>query len=115
MINGIVLLFMMKRYRYDMNKRSQMLGGKNWILPKERKRKCKPVLLRLSLAGNLENRLCPFMRLNGGSVAMDSADDYIGIITTMLLRCSNIFYKLPMKLLTISKKSIPLPLSEPQS
>jgi hypothetical protein len=33
-----------------MNGRSQMLGGKNWILLKE---KCEPVLLRLSLAGNL--------------------------------------------------------------
>ena len=34
--------------RYDMNGRSQMQGGKN---------KCKPVLLRLSLAGNLEKPL----------------------------------------------------------
>ncbi len=33
----------------------------------------------------------------------------------MLLRSSSNFYKLPMKFLTISKKSIPLPLSEPQS
>jgi hypothetical protein len=32
-----------------MNERSQIQGGKSWILPKE----IKPVLLRLSLAGNL--------------------------------------------------------------
>jgi hypothetical protein len=30
--------------------------------------KCKPVLLRLSLAGNLEKPLCPSMGPNGGSV-----------------------------------------------
>jgi hypothetical protein len=35
-----------------MNGKSQMQGGKNWILPK--KDKCKLVLLRLLLAGNLE-------------------------------------------------------------
>ncbi len=39
--------------RYDMNGRSQMQGGKNWILGK----RCKPVLLGLSLAGNLEKPL----------------------------------------------------------
>jgi|LakMenEpi03Aug12_release.lakeMendotaPanAssembly.Ray.scaffolds.fasta_scaffold710082_1 hypothetical protein len=39
-----------------MNGRSQIQGGKTWILPKEIN---KPVLLRLSLAGNLENmHLC---------------------------------------------------------
>jgi hypothetical protein len=38
--------------RYDMNGRSQMQGGKNGILPKEI-----PILLRLSLAGNLEKPL----------------------------------------------------------
>jgi hypothetical protein len=58
--------------RYDMNGRSQMQGVKNWILPKEIK--CKPVLLKLSLAGNLKKKtiisLC--MGPNGGSVAMDS-------------------------------------------
>ena len=37
-----------------------MQGGKNWILPKEIK--CKPVLQRLSLAGNLEK---PLMSLYG--------------------------------------------------
>jgi hypothetical protein len=42
--------------RYDMNGRSQMQGGKNWILA-ERDIKCKQVLLRLSLAGNLEKHL----------------------------------------------------------
>jgi hypothetical protein len=35
-----------------MNGRSQIQGGKNWILPKEIN-----VLLRLSLAGNLEKPL----------------------------------------------------------
>jgi hypothetical protein len=34
--------------------------------------KCKPVLLRLSLDGKLENHLCPSMGPNGRSVAMDS-------------------------------------------
>jgi hypothetical protein len=43
-----------------MNRRSQMQGGKNWILSKEIK--CKPVLLRLSLAGNMEK---PLMSLYG--------------------------------------------------
>ncbi len=37
-------------------------------MPKE---KFKPVLLRLSLAGNLENHLCPSMGPNKGSVAME--------------------------------------------
>jgi hypothetical protein len=37
-----------------------MQGGKNWILPKEIK--AQPVLLRLSLAENLEK---PFMSLYG--------------------------------------------------
>ncbi len=36
----------------DMNGRFQMQGGKNWILPKY-VGQCKPVLLGLSLAGNL--------------------------------------------------------------
>jgi hypothetical protein len=36
------------------------------------KDKCKPVLLRLSLVGNLENHLCPSMGPNGESAAMDS-------------------------------------------
>ncbi len=37
--------------------------------------KCKPVLLRLSLAGNLDH-LCPSMGPNGGSVDMDSAHSF---------------------------------------
>jgi hypothetical protein len=49
-----------------------MQGGKNWILPK--RDKCKPVFLRLSLAGYLEK---PLMSLIGTEwkerrVAMDS-------------------------------------------
>jgi hypothetical protein len=36
--------------RYDMNRRSQMQGGKNWILQKL-------VLLMLSLVGNLEKQV----------------------------------------------------------
>jgi hypothetical protein len=43
-----------------MNGRSQMQGGKNWIFAE--RDKCKPVLLRLSLAGNLEK---PLMSLYG--------------------------------------------------
>jgi hypothetical protein len=51
---------------------SQIQGGKNWILPKERY--AKPILLRLLLTGNLVK---PLMSLygtewRGGSVAMDS-------------------------------------------
>ncbi len=40
--------------RYDMNERSQMQGEKLDIVEKD---KCKPVYLRLSLAGNLEKQL----------------------------------------------------------
>jgi hypothetical protein len=55
-----------------MKGRFQMQGGKNWILPKERD-ECKPVLLGLSLAGNLvKPHLFPSMGLNAGSVAMGS-------------------------------------------
>ncbi len=36
-----------------MNGRFQMQGGKNWILPKYEIDQIKPVLLGLSLAGNL--------------------------------------------------------------
>jgi hypothetical protein len=43
-----------------MNGRFQMQGGKNWILPK--KINAKPVLLGLSLAGNLVK---PLMSLYG--------------------------------------------------
>jgi hypothetical protein len=53
-----------------MNGRSQIWGGKNGIFAE--RDNCKPVLLRLSLAGNLEKHLCPSMGPNGGSVAMDS-------------------------------------------
>jgi hypothetical protein len=42
--------------RYDMNGIFQMQGGKNWILPKYVDQ-CKPVLLGLSLAGNLVKQL----------------------------------------------------------
>ncbi len=41
--------------RYDMNVRSQMQGGKNWIM--RPRYHCKPALLRLSLAGNLKKPL----------------------------------------------------------
>jgi hypothetical protein len=41
--------------RYGMNGRSQMQGGKIWIFAI--RYKCKPVLLRLSLAGNLKKTL----------------------------------------------------------
>jgi hypothetical protein len=46
--------------RHNMNGRSQMQGGKNRICRK--RDECKPVLLRLSLAGNLEK---PLMSLYG--------------------------------------------------
>jgi hypothetical protein len=55
MINYITAVFFLMR-RYVMNGRSQMQGGKNWILPKEIG-KWKPVHLRLSLAGYLEKPL----------------------------------------------------------
>jgi hypothetical protein len=60
--------------RYDMNGRFQMQEGKNWILPKIDQ--CKPVLLGLSLAGNLVK---PLLSLYGtewrerGSGLMGSA------------------------------------------
>jgi hypothetical protein len=44
--------------RYAMNGRSQMQGGKNCMDFPERYQ-CKPVLLRLSLVGNLEKPLFP--------------------------------------------------------
>jgi hypothetical protein len=56
--------------RHDMNGRSQIWGGKKGIFAE--RDKCKPVLLRRSLAGNLGNHLCPSKGPNGGSVAMDS-------------------------------------------
>jgi hypothetical protein len=46
-----------------------MQGGKNWITERD---KCKPVLLRLSLAGNLEKTLMSHyvtMGPNEGSLA----------------------------------------------
>jgi hypothetical protein len=43
-----------------MNGRSKMQGGKNWILPKEIN--ANRIVLRLSLAGNLEN---PVLSLYG--------------------------------------------------
>jgi hypothetical protein len=54
-----------------MNGRYQMQRGAYKLDFAERD-KSKPVLLRLSLAGNLEKPLCPCMGPNGGSVAMDS-------------------------------------------
>jgi hypothetical protein len=53
--------------RYDMNGIFQMQGGKK--LDFAEIDQCKPVLLGLSLAGNLVE---PSMGPNGGSVAMDS-------------------------------------------
>jgi hypothetical protein len=53
-----------------MNERSQIKGGKNGIFAE--RDKCKPVLLRLSLAGNLEKPLMSLNGPNGGSVAKDS-------------------------------------------
>jgi hypothetical protein len=54
-----------------MNGRCQMQRGKK--LDFAEKDKCKPVLLRLSLAGNLENHLCPSIGPNGECVAMNLA------------------------------------------
>jgi hypothetical protein len=53
-----------------MNGRSQMQGGKKLDIAE--RDKCKPVLLKLSLAGNLEkqNHLGPSMGPNGRNVAM---------------------------------------------
>jgi hypothetical protein len=65
-----------------MNGRSQIWGGKNGIFAE--RDKCKPVLLRLSLAGNLENHSCTSMGPNGGRVAMDSglSRPTIGLLRT---------------------------------
>jgi hypothetical protein len=48
--------------RYDMNRSSQVKEGKSWILPKEIN--ANRILLRLSLAGNLEKNH-PLMSLYG--------------------------------------------------
>jgi hypothetical protein len=53
-----------------MNGRFQMQGIKK--LDFVDRDKCTPVLLRFSLAGNLEKHLCPSMGPNSGSVAADS-------------------------------------------
>jgi hypothetical protein len=55
-----------------MNERSQMLGGKNWILPKDMNAYRFFRVPRFSLAGNWKNHLCPSIGPNGGSVATDS-------------------------------------------
>ncbi len=56
--------------RYDMNERSQMQGGKNWILPK--KTNANRFLWDSHWLEIWKNLLCPSMGPNGGSVAMDS-------------------------------------------
>jgi hypothetical protein len=53
--------------RYDMNIRFQMQREVKTGFAE--RVQCKLVLLRLSLAGNLEKPLCPSMGPNGGSVA----------------------------------------------
>ncbi len=56
-------LIVLIRRRYDMNGRSQRQGGKNLIFPQ--RDNCKAVLLRLSLAGNLEKNLLCYVPLWG--------------------------------------------------
>ncbi len=69
----------LRHLREHYNKAGSKLfrGGTTWTedlrLDFAERDKCKPVLLRLSLAGNLEKPLmCPSMGPNGGSVAIDS-------------------------------------------
>ncbi len=58
--------------RYDMNGRSQMQGGKNWILPREIN--ANRFFLDSHWLEIWKNHLCPCMGPYGGSVAMDSAE-----------------------------------------
>jgi hypothetical protein len=63
-----------------MNGRSQMQGGKNWITERD---KCKPVLPRLALAGNLEkNTYVPLWdRMEGAwLLAMDFDSNIFSIL-----------------------------------
>jgi hypothetical protein len=64
---GIILRVL--RGRYDMNGRSQMQGGKNWILPKEMN--ANRFFRDSHWLEIWKNHLCPSMGPNGGSVAMD--------------------------------------------
>jgi hypothetical protein len=58
-----------------MNGRSQMQGGKNWILPK---------LINANHWLEIwKNHLCPSMGPNGGSVAMDSEENYSTMFTVL--------------------------------
>jgi hypothetical protein len=64
------------RFIPDMNVRYHDMQAGRKKLDVAEKYQCKPVLLRLSLAGNLEKtHLCSSMGPNGGSVAMDSEVD----------------------------------------
>jgi hypothetical protein len=56
--------------RYDMDGRSQMQGGKNWILPKETN--ANRFFGDSHWLEIWKNQLCPSVGPNGGSVAMDS-------------------------------------------
>jgi hypothetical protein len=61
-------------WRYYMNGRSQMQGGKNWILSKE--------INQTSSSETLidwKNHLCPSMEPNGGTMAMDSGLKHGGL------------------------------------
>jgi hypothetical protein len=73
--------------RYNMNGGSQMLGGKNWILPKEIN--ANRFFRDSHWLEIWTNHLCPSMVPNEGSVAMDLADSswviqqrrlYIGLL-----------------------------------
>ncbi len=55
--------------RYDMNRRFQMQGGKNWILPKEMN--ANRFFWDSHWLEIWTNHLFPSMGPNGGSVAMD--------------------------------------------
>ncbi len=57
--------------RYDMNGRSQMQGGKNWILPKELNTNHSSETL---IGWKLEKNLCLSMWPNGGSVGCVTMD-----------------------------------------
>jgi hypothetical protein len=57
-----------------MNGRSQMRGGKNWILPKDTCINATRFFWDSHWLEIWKYYLCPSMGLNGGSVAMDSGD-----------------------------------------
>jgi hypothetical protein len=65
---------------YDMNRRFQMQGGKNWILPTDMN--ANRFFWDSHWLEIWSNHLCSSMGPNGGSVALDSARDQLSTVCT---------------------------------